>query len=105
MKADTEMNSFNVDRLILDGGWKGTLTRVIGIALVYLGMKYLPDAVTWASTHSSLTPMSVHQIERHGAILFVFKIVFGFALAFEVIRLTYTFIRKRRAAKQERFQQ
>lgn len=97
------MNNSKVDRLILDGGWKGTLTRVVGIVLVYLGMKYLPDAVMWASTHSSLTPMSAHQIERHGAILFVFKVVFGFALAFEVIRSAYTFLWKRRTAKRNSF--
>jgi hypothetical protein len=97
------MNNSKIDRLILDSGWKGTLTRVVGIVLVYLGIKYLPDAVMWASTHSRLTPMSAHQIECHGAILFVFTIVFGFALAFEVIRSAYTFLSRRRTTKRNSF--
>jgi hypothetical protein len=94
------MNNSKVDRLILDGGWKGTLTRVIGIALVYLGMKFLPDAVAWLSAHTSLSPMSARQTQQHGAILVVFRIVFGFALVFEAIRSLYVFLRKRKGTGQ-----
>jgi hypothetical protein len=93
------MNNSKVDRLILDGGWKGTLTRVIGIALVYLGMKMLPDAVTWFSAHTSLSPMSPKQIERHGAILIIFRFVFGFALVFEAIRSLYISFGKRKSTR------
>jgi hypothetical protein len=94
------MNNSKVDRLILDGGWKGTLTRVIGIALVYLGMKFLPEAVAWLSAHTSMSPMSAKQTKQHGAILVVFKFVFGFALVFEAIRSLHVFLRKRKGTGQ-----
>jgi hypothetical protein len=94
------MNNSKVDRLILDGGWKGTLTRVIGIVLVFLGMKFLPDAVAWLSAHTSLSPMSAKQTQQHGAILVVFKVVFGFALIFEAIRSLYVFLKKRKGTGQ-----
>lgn len=92
------MTSSKVDRLILDGGWKGTPTRVVGITLVYLGMKFLPNIVGWLSAHTSLSPMSTQQTERHRAILIVFQIVFASALAFEVIRSLYVLFRKRKGA-------
>ncbi|GJH05732.1 hypothetical protein [Paraburkholderia terrae] len=90
------MTNSKIDPLILDGGWKGTLTRVVVIALVYLGMKFLPNIVGWLSAHTSLSPMSAQQTERHGAILVVFQIVFGFALVFEVVRSLYVFFEKRK---------
>src|SRR3954447_22508068 len=90
------MNNSKIDRLILDDGWRGTLTRVLGIALVYLGMKFLPDAVAWLSATTSLSPWSEKQTERHGAILLVFKFVFGVALALEAIRSLYVLLLKRK---------
>ncbi|MEI5999323.1 hypothetical protein H3V53_19560 [Paraburkholderia bengalensis] len=92
------MTSYKVDRLVLDGGWQGTLTRVVGITLVYLGMKFLPDIVAWLSVHTSLSPMSMQQTERHRAILIVFQIVFAFVLAFEAIRSLYVLFLKRKGA-------
>ncbi|MFP3563684.1 hypothetical protein [Paraburkholderia sp. SIMBA_030] len=89
------MKPSKIDRLILDDSWKGACTRVLGIALVYLGLKYLPDAVAWSSIHWHVSAMSPKQIEKHGAILFIFKIVFGFALAIEAIKAVRVLARRR----------
>ncbi len=93
------MNNSKVDQLILDGGWKGTVTRIFGIALFDLGMKLLPDIFTWLSAHTSISPMSEKQTERHGAIVVVFKIVFAFALLFELIRSLYVLFGTRKGAE------
>lgn len=89
------MRDSRLDQLILDDGWKGTCTRVFGIALVYLGLLYLPDIIAKASVHWHFRPMSEKQSNNHEGLLFVFRILFGFAIVLEGIRVVCFFVRKR----------
>jgi hypothetical protein len=79
------MRESKIDRLILDKGWKGLLTRVIGITLVYFGMKFHPDAMEWLSVHANIGSIPATQTERQEIIFSIFKLGFGFALAIDIV--------------------
>lgn len=64
------------------------------IALVYIGVVYLPDAIAWGSKHWGLTPMSARQIANHGTIVWIFRVAFIIALSIEAIGWCAVAIRK-----------
>ncbi|MCG1038415.1 MULTISPECIES: hypothetical protein [Burkholderiaceae] len=89
------MRISKIDVLICDDGWKGTCTRVLGIVLVYLGFVYLPVVVAWASAILNIVGMSEAQLRKHGAILYVIKIVVVLVIAIEVIRMLLIAVKTR----------
>lgn len=80
------MKRSRIDQLISDEGWKGTCVRVVGMVIVYFGVKYLPVAINWGAVHWSIFPLSPKQAENHGAVLAVFGWAFCVAISIEIIR-------------------
>ncbi|GAB2887662.1 hypothetical protein GCM10027093_23490 [Paraburkholderia jirisanensis] len=80
------MTKSRIDLLIFDNGWRGTCARCIGMLLVCLGFKYLPDVIDSGSQHGVLASMSLKQTDKHGAILTLFEIAFGITVGIEVAR-------------------
>ncbi|MEJ2768263.1 hypothetical protein [Mycetohabitans sp. B46] len=89
------MRISKIDALICENGWKGACTRVLGIALVYLGFLYLPVVVAWASTNLAIVGMSEAQLRKHEAILYVIGIVVVLVIAIEVIRMSLIAVKRR----------
>jgi hypothetical protein len=80
------MKQLRIDQLISDKGWKGSCVRVVGMIIVYFGIKYLPAAINWGAVHGSISPLSPKQAANHGAVLTVFGWAFCIAISIEIIR-------------------
>jgi hypothetical protein len=88
------MKPSKFDLLISDKGWKGIITRLIGIALAYLGLVYLPEIVTFASIHLGIANTSVAQLAKHEGIMYVARIASCIMIIFEVINALRIIIKK-----------
>lgn len=80
------MKQSKIDQLILDGTLKGTCVRVVGMVIVYFGIKYLPVAINWGVVHWNLSPLSPKQAANHGGIVTVFSWAFCVAISIDIIR-------------------
>jgi hypothetical protein len=90
------MKLSKLDLLISDNGFKGIVTRLIGVTLVYFGMLYLPDGVAWISLHLGTANLSASQLEKHPAVMYVVRIFVGAMFLLEFLKALRLVARQRK---------
>ena len=95
------MKQSRIDRLLQSNNWKGACARVTLVILGYVGLVYLPDAMSWGSAHLGLTPMSARQVASHSTIVSIYKVAIIIALSIEAVGWVVVAARKYRQGRNQ----
>ncbi|WP_241299087.1 hypothetical protein [Burkholderia stabilis] len=93
------MKMDKIDFLLHAPGWRGALARIFLLTVVYVAAIYMPMSVEWVSKFFGLSPISETQKLRYPGVLYVFKLLWFFTVAIEVVCIIVIYVMRKGRVK------